>query len=145
MDRSEERSAAAEDEPFANQKTGVFSTTHWSVVLGARQGDLASASAALERLCRTYWYPIYAFARRRGSDPHEAEDLTQAFFAFLLEKDTLKKVDRQKGKFRTFLLGFDELPGERVGQSADFETRRPTPDYFPRRNRRRGSLSPRNY
>jgi len=73
-------------------------------VLGAGQRDLAGATAALERLCRTYWYPIYAFVRRRGSDQHEAEDLTQAFFAFLLEKDTLKKVDRQKGKFRTFLL-----------------------------------------
>jgi RNA polymerase sigma factor (sigma-70 family) len=104
MDRSEENFSAAEDFPFANHKVGAFSTTHWSVVLGAGQSDLAAATAALERLCRTYWYPIYAFVRRRGSDPHEAEDLTQAFFAFLLEKETLKKVDQQKGKFRTFLL-----------------------------------------
>jgi len=104
MDRSEEKFSAAEDVPFANHKVGAFSTTHWSVVQGAGQSDLAGVTAALERLCRTYWYPIYAFVRRRGSDPHEAEDLTQAFFAFLLEKDTLKKVDRQKGKFRTFLL-----------------------------------------
>jgi RNA polymerase sigma-70 factor (ECF subfamily) len=86
------------------EKSGVFSTTHWSVVLGAGQTDLAAATAALERLCRTYWYPIYAFIRRRGSDPHEAEDLTQSFFAFLLEKESLKKVDRRKGRFRTFLL-----------------------------------------
>ena len=104
MDRSEEKLSAAEDFPFANPKAGAFLTTHWSVVLGAGQRDLARATAALERLCRIYWYPIYAFVRRRGSDQHEAEDLTQAFFAFLLEKDTLKKVDRQKGKFRTFLL-----------------------------------------
>ena len=104
MDRSEEKLSVVEDFPFANHKVGAFLTTHWSVVLGAGQRDLAGATAALERLCRTYWYPIYAFVRRRGSDPHEAEDLTQAFFALLLEKDTLKKVDRQKGKFRTFLL-----------------------------------------
>ena len=104
MDRSEEKLSAAEDFPFASHQAGAFLTTHWSVVLGAGQRDLAGATAALERLCRTYWYPIYAFVRRRGADQHEAEDLTQAFFAFLLEKDTLKKVDRQKGKFRTFLL-----------------------------------------
>ncbi len=85
-------------------KASVFSATHWSVVLAAGQTDFARAAAALERLCRGYWYPIYAFVRRRGFGHHEAEDLTQAFFAFLLEKETLKKVDRNKGKFRTFLL-----------------------------------------
>jgi RNA polymerase sigma-70 factor (ECF subfamily) len=104
MDRSENNVSEAEDFTFASHKDGAFSTTHWSVVLRAGQGDVAGATAALERLCRTYWYPIYAFVRRRGSDPPEAEDLTQAFFAFLLEKEALKKVDRQKGKFRTFLL-----------------------------------------
>lgn len=67
-------------------------------------GNLSGAEAALEQLCRKYWYPIYAFIRRRGSDSHEAEDLTQAFFAYMLEKETLKQVDRQKGKFRAFLL-----------------------------------------
>jgi RNA polymerase sigma factor (sigma-70 family) len=86
------------------KKAGAFSTTHWSVVLEARDGDVAGSTAALEKLCRQYWYPIYAFVRRRGSDRHEAEDLTQAFFAHLLDKETLKKVDRRKGKFRTFLL-----------------------------------------
>src|SRR5262245_55526211 len=91
---------------YSHEKAAVFATTHWSVVLEARQGDCASvaAAAALERVCRTYWYPIYAFIRRRGSDQHEAEDLTQGFFAFVLEKESLKKVDRGKGKFRTFLL-----------------------------------------
>ncbi len=104
MDDSQDNSFATEIGRLPGEKSGVFATTHWSVVLGAGQGDLAAAAVALERLCRTYWYPIYAFVRRRGSDPHEAEDFTQAFFAFLLEKESLKKVDRRKGKFRTFLL-----------------------------------------
>jgi RNA polymerase sigma factor (sigma-70 family) len=100
----EDTSLVVEDSSFGNGKVSAFSTTHWSVVLGAGQNNLAGAAGALERLCRTYWYPIYAFIRRRGSDRHEAEDLTQAFFAHLLEKETLKKADRQKGKFRSFLL-----------------------------------------
>ena len=83
---------------------GNFSTTLWSVVLAAGRDDHPRAAAALERLCRIYWYPIYAFIRRRGADRHNAEDLTQSFFAFLLEKEMLKKVDREKGKFRSFLL-----------------------------------------
>ena len=80
-----------------------FRTTHWSVVLAAN-GDSNVATKALENLCRTYWYPLYAFVRRRGCDPHAAEDSTQAFFAHLLEKDALKTVVREKGKFRTFSL-----------------------------------------
>ena len=88
----------------AENKHGAFSTTHWSVVLTAGNDNLAGADNALEQLCQKYWYPIYAFVRRRGSDSHEAEDLTQAFFAHLLEKETLKQADRQKGKFRSFLL-----------------------------------------
>src|SRR5262245_3445698 len=85
-------------------ESAAFSATQWSIVLAAGVNDLTRATVALERLCRTYWYPIYAFIRRRGFDQHDAEDLTQEFFAFLVEKDTLKKVDRSKGKFRTFLL-----------------------------------------
>ncbi|MBI3848904.1 MAG: sigma-70 family RNA polymerase sigma factor [Verrucomicrobia bacterium] len=104
MDRSGDSLFATQDPSVAEGRAGAFSATHWSVVLAVGQTDLARATAALERLCRTYWYPIYAFIRRRGSDQHEAEDLTQAFFEFLLEKETLKKVDRRKGKFRTFLL-----------------------------------------
>ena len=100
----EDTSFAAEDSGFTDGKVSAFSTTLWSVVLGAGQDDLTAAAVALERLCRIYWYPIYAFIRRRGSDRPEAEDLTQAFFAHLLEKETLKKADRQKGKFRSFLL-----------------------------------------
>ena len=100
-----ERAEDTTDAPvFDTEKHGNFSATHWSIVLASGANDFARATAALERLCRTYWFPIYAFIRRRGSDQHDAEDLAQGFFAYLLEKDTLKKVDRTKGKFRTFLL-----------------------------------------
>src|SRR5438876_4225550 len=84
--------------------TEQFCTTHWSVVLVA--GDAASprASEALEKLCRTYWYPLYAYTRRLSYSPHDAQDLTQRFFAPLLEKNFLESVDRRKGRFRSFLL-----------------------------------------
>ena len=82
----------------------VFATTHWSVVLAAGHGSAAGAQAALEKLCRTYWFPLYAFARRQGSTPEDAQDLTQDFFARLLEKNYLAKADPDRGKFRTFLL-----------------------------------------
>jgi RNA polymerase sigma-70 factor (ECF subfamily) len=82
----------------------AFATTQWSMVLAAGGADLARSAAALEKLCQRYWPPIYAFIRRRGSDRHEAEDLTQAFFAHLLDHETLKKADPCKGKFRSFLL-----------------------------------------
>jgi RNA polymerase sigma-70 factor (ECF subfamily) len=82
----------------------VFVTTHWSVVLSAQAKGSAKSSEALETLCRTYWYPLYAYARRAGHSPADAEDLTQSFFARLLEKDYLQSAARDKGKFRTFLL-----------------------------------------
>lgn len=82
----------------------AFVTTHWSVVLSARDKSSAQSAAALETLCRTYWYPLYAYARRAGHSPADAEDLTQSFFARLLEKDYLRSAAQQKGKFRTFLL-----------------------------------------
>ncbi len=82
----------------------VFATTHWSVVLAAGQSADAQASAALEQLCRTYWYPLYAYVRRRGHSPEDAQDLTQSFFAHLLRKDFLTGVAPAKGKFRSFLL-----------------------------------------
>ena len=81
-----------------------FRPTHWSVVLAAGDSRSPEALEALERLCRAYWYPLYAFVRRQGHDAHEAQDLTQAFFAMLLEKKALGKVDPGKGKFRSFLL-----------------------------------------
>ena len=82
----------------------IFATTHWSVVLSARDRDSPRSAEALETLCRAYWYPLYAYARRAGHPPADAEDLTQGFFARLLEKDYLKSAAREKGRFRTFLL-----------------------------------------
>jgi RNA polymerase sigma-70 factor (ECF subfamily) len=81
-----------------------FETTHWSLVLAARDRAEPGADDALASLCTLYWYPLYAYVRRRGHDADEALDLTQEFFARLLEKDFLAAVDRGKGKFRSFLL-----------------------------------------
>ncbi len=82
--------------------SGRFPTTHWSVVVEA--GDSRDGEEALEQLCRTYWYPLYAFARRNGTSPVEAQDLTQGFFESLLESHTVGKADPEIGKFRSFLL-----------------------------------------
>ena len=82
----------------------MFVTTHWSIVLAARCNDTTRARNALAKLCETYWYPLYAYVRQRGYSPHDAQDLTQEFFARLLEKKTLGAVTREKGKFRSFLL-----------------------------------------
>jgi RNA polymerase sigma factor (sigma-70 family) len=85
-------------------RSGVaFVTTHWSVVLAA-QGRSAAAQAALETLCRNYWRPLYWFVRRQGSGPEEAQDLTQAFFALLLERRDLDAVREEKGRLRSYLL-----------------------------------------
>ena len=86
------------------QATGVFATTHWSVVVRARDSQSPEAASAMERLCRTYWYPLYVFVRRKGHGHDDACDLTQAFFARFLEKRYLRSVDAGLGKFRTFLL-----------------------------------------
>lgn len=82
----------------------VFATTHWSAVLLAAAGGSAAADGALGRLCQTYWYPLYAFFRREGRSPEEAEDLTQSLFAELLRRDGLAGVNPAKGRFRSFLL-----------------------------------------
>jgi RNA polymerase sigma-70 factor (ECF subfamily) len=84
--------------------TERFTTTHWSVVLEA-QGESPAAQEALEKLCRTYWRPIYSFLRRKGVSPEEAEDITQGFFAQLLERGSLDAVRKEKGRLRSFLLG----------------------------------------
>jgi len=83
---------------------GQFHTTHWSVVLEAGNPDGPSAAESLETLCRTYWPPIYAYIRRRGYSPDDAQDLTQEFFTHLLAGQRLSQVAPHKGKFRTFLL-----------------------------------------
>lgn len=82
----------------------VFATTHWTVVLAAGQRQSAAADRALEELCRGYWFPLYAYVRRRGYSKEDAEDLTQAFFARFLEKNYLAGLDAERGRFRAFLL-----------------------------------------
>jgi RNA polymerase sigma factor (sigma-70 family) len=81
-----------------------FATTCWSVVLRAGRSDTTRAQTALAELCGTYWYPLYAYARRRGCSPPDAEDATQGFFAKLLKLHSLAEVKREKGRFRAFLL-----------------------------------------
>jgi RNA polymerase sigma factor (sigma-70 family) len=83
---------------------GEFATTHWSVVLAAGDRDAPQAAKALETLCRTYWYPLYAYIRRRGYSPQDAQDLTQGLFAALLAGNYLAQANRARGRFRTFLL-----------------------------------------
>jgi RNA polymerase sigma factor (sigma-70 family) len=87
-------------------QSDLFPSTHWSVVLeaGRSQAEPEIAQAALTELCQTYWAPLYSFVRSRGYTVHDAQDLTQSFFAYLLEHKIYARVDRQKGKFRSFLL-----------------------------------------
>jgi RNA polymerase sigma-70 factor (ECF subfamily) len=83
---------------------GAFPPTRWSLVLAARQQPSPASADALEAVCRAYWYPLYAYVRRCGSSPHDAQDLTQEFFRLLLEKRWLDQADRDKGRLRTFLI-----------------------------------------
>jgi len=82
----------------------VFATTRWSVVLAAGKIEGPQVKAALDKLCQTYWYPLYAYVRRRGRTPEDAQDLTQEFFARLLKANWVERADRERGKFRSFLL-----------------------------------------
>ena len=97
-------SSANDTEGSTSAQGHWFTTTHWSLVLNARDPASPLATEALEKLCRTYWYPLYVFVRRQGEDDEAAKDLTQGFFARLLEKNYLAQVQREKGKFRAFLL-----------------------------------------
>src|SRR5256885_328214 len=87
----------------AHHGPAAFTTTHWSVVLEA-QGESPAAQEALEKLCRTYWRPIYGFIRRQGTGAEDAEDLTQGFFALILERKDLNTVRKEKGRLRSYLL-----------------------------------------
>lgn len=91
------------DSPAARPE-GLFATTLWTVVLAAGSSESTRARPALERLCRTYWYPIYAQIRRRGYASHDAQDLAQGFFAHLLARNRLHDLSPDKGRFRSFLL-----------------------------------------
>src|SRR6185295_7154777 len=94
-------SLSATDETV--RSPGIFATTHWSVVLEA-QGESPAAQKALEKLCRTYWRPIYGYVRRHGVGTEDAEDLTQGFFTLLLERKDLNAVRKEKGRLRSYLL-----------------------------------------
>ena len=95
---------ASSDAETQRVPAGCFLTTHWSVVLTAGRNDTPRAEAALEKLCRAYSYPLYAYVRRRGHSVEDAQDLTQEFFARVLERHWLARADQAKGRFRTFLL-----------------------------------------
>lgn len=88
----------------ASRSSTQFATTHWSTVLAAGDSASPKALAALERLCRCYWYPLYAFARRQGHSAADAQDSTQAFFERLISHEFIRQVVRERGRFRTFLL-----------------------------------------
>ena len=88
----------------SGRKPGVFASTHWSVVQAAGRLDTPEAAGALEILCRTYWYPLYAFIRRSGYGADDARDLAQGFFCQLLQKNYVGKADPERGRFRSFLL-----------------------------------------
>ncbi|HZR20421.1 MAG TPA: ECF-type sigma factor [Verrucomicrobiae bacterium] len=92
------------EDPEKKQTNAAFTTTHWSVVLSAGEAESSAGQRALAWLCETYWYPLYVYVRRQGYGPDDAQDLTQEFFCRLLEKNYLRSIDRQKGKFRSFLL-----------------------------------------
>jgi RNA polymerase sigma factor (sigma-70 family) len=107
----------------------VFATTHWSVVLEASASDTTRAHTALGRLCQSYWYPLYAYVRRRGYNPEDAQDLTQEFFARLLEHNWLAQADQQRGRFRSFVLAalshflaneWDKAKAQKRGGRAQF-------------------------
>lgn len=105
-EESSERSGARVGvPPSAELGARTFPTTLWTMVLDAGGEPSEEAARALEALCRTYWYPLYAFVRRMGYSHADAQDLTQGFFAYVLEKHSLARADRERGRFRSFLLG----------------------------------------
>ena len=93
------------DESSIGNVAHRFRTTRWTMVLLSGKSQAPGFRAALGELCRIYWYPLYAYIRRRGHNPEEAQDLTQGFFLHLFERNTLARADPLKGKFRSFLLG----------------------------------------
>jgi DNA-directed RNA polymerase specialized sigma24 family protein len=93
-----------ESDCYVGGEAGQFHTTRWTLVISSAHDQSQTGRAALAALCQIYWYPLYAFARRRGYSPPDAQDLTQGFFLHILEHRALSRVDRLKGKFRSFLL-----------------------------------------
>ena len=103
MPLNEDQASGNEIAPITQSGAVAFTTTHWSIVIAA-QGQSPTAREALEKLCRIYWRPIYGFVRRQGVRPEEAKDLTQGFFALLLERRDLDTVRKEKGRLRSYLL-----------------------------------------
>jgi RNA polymerase sigma factor (sigma-70 family) len=99
----EDQASGSEIAPITQMGAVAFTTTHWSIVVAA-QGPSPASAEALEKLCRTYWRPIYGFVRREGVRPEEAKDLTQGFFALLLERRDINAVRKEKGRLRSYLL-----------------------------------------
>ncbi len=97
-------SSTADRSQTADRSADIFATTHWTVVLAAGRHSTPRADQALEELCRTYWYPLYAYVRRQGRSKEDAEDLTQGFFARFLKRNYLGGLSSDKGRFRAFLL-----------------------------------------
>jgi RNA polymerase sigma-70 factor (ECF subfamily) len=96
---------APDETPIPEQASNAqFAATSWTNVLAAQRSGSPEAVGALEKLCETYWYPLYAYLRRKGYDPFKAQDLTQEFFFRLIKENYLGAVDRRRGKFRSFLL-----------------------------------------
>ncbi|HYV38444.1 MAG TPA: sigma-70 family RNA polymerase sigma factor [Gemmataceae bacterium] len=96
--------SSSQDPSPAGRPCNDFTTTHWSLVLKVGQRGNRAADEALAELCQRYWFPLYAFVRRRVGNVHEAQDVTQEFFAFLLEEDALAQATPERGRFRSFLL-----------------------------------------
>ena len=92
------------EQPSVSQNAGRFATTRWSMVVEAGRPSSPEAAEALATLCGIYWFPLYAYVRRQGHSAEDAQDLTQEFFVYLLEKQTLKVANRERGRFRSFLL-----------------------------------------
>jgi RNA polymerase sigma-70 factor (ECF subfamily) len=97
--------ASDDEKRYSLRQAGQFRTTHWSVVLAVNHDDDDTRGRAMEELCRAYWFPVYAFVRQQGHDVDDAQDFTQGFFAHVLERDTFASAQREKGRFRSFLLG----------------------------------------
>lgn len=91
-------------ELLPNSKRSTFVTTHWSLVINAAKGDTITSRGALAELCAVYWYPLYAYVRRRGRSPEDAQDLVQGFFARVLQSQWLKGASQDRGRFRSWLL-----------------------------------------
>ena len=127
--------------PPGQPSPGQFPSTHWSRVVAAGDPDMPEARKALAALCSAYWYPIYAYIRRRGQTPEQAQDSTQDFFAYLLERDLIAKADPGRGRFRSFLRGrLRQSPGQPSRPVERPQARRRPAHALDRRLRRRGPL-----